>query len=134
VKHTIKSTDEISSLFKTARKITTANFMALVAEIDEDRGPRGRVAFIAGKRLGNAPRRNRAKRLMREAAQRAGMPQHGVDVAFVAREQTADATLDMIVRDMKRVCQNLTQRAMRHSAGTGKGSGNENTGVYTGNP
>jgi ribonuclease P protein component len=113
VKNTIKSTDEISSLFKTARKTVTTSFMALVAEVDEDRGPCGRVAFIAGKRLGSAPRRNRAKRLMREAARKAGMPRHGVDVAFIAREETADATLDMIVRDMERVCRGLTQRATR---------------------
>jgi ribonuclease P protein component len=103
VKNTIKSTDEISSLFKTAQKITTDNLIVLVKQADGERGPQGRVAFIAGKRLGSAPRRNRAKRLMREAARAVDAPWPGVDVAFIARERTVLAALDMLVEDMKRV-------------------------------
>jgi ribonuclease P protein component len=103
VKNTIKSTDEISSLFKTEQRSTTDNLIALVRRTDDRRGPQGRVAFIAGKRLGNAPKRNRAKRLMREAARRAGAPWPGLDVAFIARERTALVALEVLVEDMERV-------------------------------
>jgi ribonuclease P protein component len=108
VKNTIKSSNEISSLFKTAHKITTDSFIALSDRTNEERGPRGRVAFVAGKRLGNAPRRSRAKRLMREAAREAGFPQQGFDVVFIARERTARSSLETVMGDMKRLSRRLT--------------------------
>jgi ribonuclease P protein component len=101
VKNTIKSSNEISSLFKTAHKITTGSFIALLHKADEERGPKGRVAFIAGKRLGSAPQRNRAKRLMREAAREEGFPRRDFDVVFIARERTAKNSLEAVLSDMK---------------------------------
>jgi ribonuclease P protein component len=109
VKDTIKSTDEISSLFKMAHRFTTGSFIALANRLGEECGSRGRIAFIAGKRLGTAPRRNRAKRLMREAARRQKAPWQNLDVVFIARDATVDATLDVVLEDM--------QRFYRHSVG-----------------
>ena len=57
----------------------------------------GRVAFIAGKKLGNAVWRNRAKRRMREACRQAGGPFPGYDVAFVARKRIDDADFSEVV-------------------------------------
>ena len=106
MKGTIKSTDEISLLFKTARRITTGGLIvlyqtALNPSSNGERGPQGRVAFIAGKRLGDAPVRSRAKRRMREAARAAGAPWVGVDVAFVARERTALLPYEALKKDME---------------------------------
>jgi ribonuclease P protein component len=106
VNGTIKSTDEISLLFKTARRITTGGLIvlyqtALNQSTKDGRDPQGRVAFIAGKRLGAAPIRSRAKRRMREAARAAGAPWVGVDVAFVARERTARLPYEALKRDME---------------------------------
>jgi ribonuclease P protein component len=101
VRGTIKSADEISALFKTAQRITTGNVIVLMEKADEKRGSQGRVAFIAGKRLGTAPQRNRAKRLMRHAAFLAGAPWSGYDVIFIAREKMLSAGLDEVVRDVK---------------------------------
>lgn len=64
---------------------------ALVRETPEGRGPQGRVAFIAGKRMGGAVLRNRAKRVLRAAVDRAGGPWPGHDVVLIARERTATA-------------------------------------------
>jgi ribonuclease P protein component len=108
VKNTIKSSNEISSLFKMAHKITTASFIALVEKADEERGHKGRVAFIAGKRLGNAPKRNRAKRLMREAAREARLPWSGVDVIFIARERTVKGSFKMVMDDISRLQRRLS--------------------------
>lgn len=47
--------------------------------------------FVAGKRLGGAVWRNRAKRVMRDAVRRAGGPWAGFDVALVATRETAQA-------------------------------------------
>jgi ribonuclease P protein component len=103
VKGTIKSTDEISAFFKTAQKITTNNLMVLVKKRDDKRGSQGRVAFVAGKRLGNAPQRNKAKRLMRHAAFLAGVPWPDVDVVFIAREKPPTMTLGGLAIDMETV-------------------------------
>lgn len=105
---TIKSTDEISSLFKTAEKHTTGSLIALVCRTSPERGPNGRVAFIAGKRLGVAPRRNRAKRLLREAARQTGAPWTGYDIVFIAREKTTKTSLAVVMEDMLRVQKSLT--------------------------
>jgi ribonuclease P protein component len=110
VKGTIKSANEISFFFKKAQRVSTGSFVALLGEKNKGRGFRGRVAFIAGKRLGNAPQRNRAKRLMREAVRTSGIFQYGVDVIFIAREQTAQTAFDTIVRDVETVRQRLIRR------------------------
>jgi ribonuclease P protein component len=107
VKGTIKSAKEISFLFKTAQKVPTRSLVALISKTSRGRGSEGRVAFIAGKRLGNAPKRSRAKRLMREAARKVDVPWQGVDVLFIAREQTATTPLDAVVQDMKSVLRRL---------------------------
>jgi ribonuclease P protein component len=91
---TIKSTREIDAIFRTATRIAHPTLIALVARTPEGRGHTGRVAFIAGKKLGGAVLRNRCRRVLREAARRAGAPWTGYDVALIARSGTATATVD----------------------------------------
>jgi ribonuclease P protein component len=103
VKGTIKSSEEISTLFRTAKRTSSPNLLILRASSLKERDQQGRVAFIAGKRLGNAPWRNRAKRVMREAARRAGIPQEGFDIALVAREGTAEKHPDELAQEISRI-------------------------------
>lgn len=49
-------------------------------------GLAGRVAFIAGKKSGNAVWRNSAKRRMREICRALGGPWEGADVLLVAKK------------------------------------------------
>lgn len=51
---TIKSSREIDTIFRTATRVAHPLLIALIAQTPEGRGPSGRVAFIAGKKLGNA--------------------------------------------------------------------------------
>jgi ribonuclease P protein component len=88
---TIKSSREIDSLFRESRRISTSLITALIKITPEGRGQDGRVAFIAGKRMGNAPTRNRAKRVMRETVRRAGGPWPGVDVVLISNARTGSA-------------------------------------------
>lgn len=50
-------------------------------------GP-SRVAFVCAKRLGNAVFRNRCKRVLREAAREADLPQEGYEVILFATRNT----------------------------------------------
>ena len=91
MKNTIKSKERISWMFAHGSKYSGAGFLSLYAILDEKGqretgGRTGRVAFVAGKKLGSAPLRNRAKRRLREAAYQAGAPWKGYDVVFVARQ------------------------------------------------
>ncbi len=103
VKNTIKSADEISLLFEKAKRINTVNLIALIAKADCRRGHNGRAAFIAGKKLGNAPKRNRAKRLMREAARIEQAPWQGYDTIFIAKERIKNSNLEKIIKDIHTV-------------------------------
>lgn len=71
------------------------------------RGQLGRVAFIAGKKLGTAVLRNRSKRVLREAARRAGAPWDGWDVLVLARSGTAQAD----ARDLDRALSSVLKKA-----------------------
>jgi ribonuclease P protein component len=88
---TIKSSREIQAIFEKSRRVSHPLVILLVTRTPEGRGPSGRVVFVAGKRLGNAVKRNRAKRVLREAVRRCGGPWRGFDVAVMARQDTGSA-------------------------------------------
>ena len=89
---TIRSSREIDAMFRAARKASNPLLMVLANPTPHEGAAEGRVAFVAGKRLGNAVWRNRSKRVLREAARRAGGPWAGLDVILIARAGTANAT------------------------------------------
>ncbi|MCL2332362.1 MAG: ribonuclease P protein component [Actinomycetia bacterium] len=89
---TIASSEAIGAVFKKGRK-QSGDLLSLyylsrnVAETST--APEGRVAFIAGKRLGGAVWRNRVKRVLRAALAQAGGPRAGYDLLLVANAHTA---------------------------------------------
>jgi len=88
---TIKSSREIDQVFRKSTRIAHPQLIALIAPTPDGRGREGRVAFIAGKRIGNAVARNRAKRVLRAALRRAGGPWSGHDVLLIASATTGAA-------------------------------------------
>ena len=78
----------------------------------------GRVAFVAGKKLGNAPQRNRAKRRLRAAAAGQGAPWPGYDVVLVARQAAITGDFAALEADLGR----LANKLARLSAGGRKQS------------
>lgn len=99
----IKSSEEISLLFSSGDRIHTPYLTFIVGSRakkaireEEQRGPEGRVAFIAGKKLGNAVWRNRAKRRMRSLCRDLGGPWSGKDVVFLAKSRVADASYSKV--------------------------------------
>jgi ribonuclease P protein component len=57
---TIKSSSEIDDIFRTARRLRTERGHLLVRPTEDYSSNRGRIAFVAGRRVGNAVTRNRA--------------------------------------------------------------------------
>jgi len=100
---TIKSSREIDTIFRVATRVAHPLLILLVSATPEGRDLTGRVAFVAGKKLGNAVHRNRCKRVMRAAVRRAHGPWPKHDVALIARPGLAVATPDEVDRALKSV-------------------------------
>lgn len=103
---TIKSNSEISRIFSSRRRYSNQFATFIVEEAKELRtdegkakqhGPRGRVAFIAGKRLGGAVWRNSAKRRMREIYRANSSFLEGLDVLFVAKKPILTASYSKVL-------------------------------------
>ena len=104
----IKSSQDISCLFANGRRIHTPYLTLIVLPQQHDRSSSmcGRVAFIAGKKLGNAVWRNAAKRRMRALARDLGGPWPEYDVVFLARKKVTSAQYS----EMITYCQKALRR------------------------
>lgn len=105
--HTIRSGREIDELFREGVRVPHQMMIALIRKTPTGRGPQGRVAFVAGKKLGNAVVRNRAKRVLRAALSRAGGPWPGMDAVFIARSGTGTAASEALDEAMCRAAQRM---------------------------
>ena len=103
---TITSSREISQAFSEGRRIHT-RYLTLIVIPAKQHDQNGRVAFIAGKKLGNAVWRNAAKRRMREIYRANSSLLAGKDLLFIARRPIMDASyskvLDTCEQTMKRI-------------------------------
>lgn len=98
---TIKSREEISDLFSCGKRLNTP-FLTLIVLPVKQHDHSGRVAFIAGKKNGNAVWRNSAKRRMREVARSLGAPWEGYDVAFLARRKILSAPYQDVLSSVEK--------------------------------
>ena len=102
MKGTIKGKGEIEELFKSGKRIKLRGAILIASTKDGGRGQVGRVAFIAGRKIGNAPKRNFSKRRLRHVAKILGLPPVGYDIVFIARKQTATMDFSDLVESCKR--------------------------------
>lgn len=86
---TIKSSGEIDALFKRGTRAANNHVVVIAAPTEPERGPVGRVVFIAGKKSGNAVFRSRGRRVLRAAVLRLQADWIGWDVALIARPSAA---------------------------------------------
>ena len=105
--NTIKSSAEITHLFQEGRRIGTPDLTLIVLR-NEQHGRDGRAAFIAGKKLGNAVWRNRAKRRLREVHRlNSGQVRQGYDIILVARSRTVKAPWNELNDTYLKLCRKL---------------------------
>lgn len=106
MKDTITSKQQIERLFREGRR-SSSSMMTVICLPSNSSDSRGLCMYVAGKKLGSAPFRNRCKRVMRHAAYELGAPWRGYDVVFVARRNVAHAPHAKVLGQMKRGLTNL---------------------------
>lgn len=89
---TIKSNLEISEIFSKGKRFSNQyitfiviNQSSFLNNVCKQHDQPGRVAFIAGKKLGNAVWRNTAKRRMREIYRTFNKKFSDIDILFIAK-------------------------------------------------
>lgn len=96
---TITSSTDISDLFENGRRFSNPFLTILVKK--RTHGRSGRVAFVAGKKLGNAVWRNKNKRRMRAVCKEMQGPWVNYDVVFIAKPQTSQASYSKVLSACK---------------------------------
>lgn len=84
---TIKSKYDFNQVFSSGRQMRTKHVRMIYSSSSTSSS---RVAFIAAKRLGSAPYRNRCKRLLRAAVRSTCIPE-GLDILLFATSATYNA-------------------------------------------
>ena len=107
---TIASSAEISALFDKGRWYKSPFITFIVAPLSKkteddparEHDLKGRVAFIAGKKLGGAVWRNAAKRRMRAVCRDVGGPWAGYEVIFLAKSGLLDTSYHEVLERSKK--------------------------------
>ncbi len=76
-----------------------------------------RIGFTVTKKLGNAVRRNRIRRRLREAVRLASLQrfQNGFDYVFIGRQSAQNRPFTMIIEDIDQALEHLNKGQSNHS-------------------
>jgi ribonuclease P protein component len=99
---TLRNRRDFRKLYSEGRAFHGENLVMIVRRTGE---VPGRPAFVASRRVGSAVRRNRARRVLREAFRTLGVDIRSEDIhiAFVARASCARLKMQDVREDMKRL-------------------------------
>lgn len=91
--------DDIRAVFA-ARQVRRGRHVHVY--VRDGGGQHPRVAVVAGRKVGSAVRRNRAKRRIRAAVREVGMPR-GRDAVVVARPDAPDAPFSRLREEVRQI-------------------------------
>src|SRR5215210_1249177 len=105
----VRRRGEFQQIFKSGYRVGSRYFTLLLAP---HRGPAPRLGIVASKKLGDAVRRNRAKRLVRELFRHAEVlpTAGGIDVIVIPRRELFDASFAELDRDFRTAWQRGSAR------------------------
>ncbi|NNF06766.1 MAG: ribonuclease P protein component [Candidatus Eisenbacteria bacterium] len=108
----IRSQNEFQKIYKEG---TAFHGTFLVAFIYQKTNLERRVGIVAGRKVGNAVRRNRSKRLLREAYRqlRPLLPSQGLQLILVARRACADTSSRHVSAELHRLCESYFGEGLR---------------------
>jgi ribonuclease P protein component len=107
----IRKRREFEVVQKTGRRVTTPHFVLLLYARGES-GPT-RLGIVASRKVGTAVRRNRAKRLVREAFRGTrDLFQSGIDLVVIVRTSLDRMKLDDVAGELRRVSAAVDKRTL----------------------
>lgn len=100
---TIASSNEIGAVLRGGIRKSAHAVAIYYSETPEQRDQSGRVAYIAGKKLGGAVWRNRSRRVLRAALRGAGGVVPGYDILLVANARTSEIGTEAVAVEIARI-------------------------------
>jgi ribonuclease P protein component len=106
---------EFQRVFDSGQRVRGRFLTLLVAD---NQGPTSRLGVVASRKLGDAVRRNRAKRLIREVFRRIPVSGElgGVDIVVIPRPELFDAAYASLEDDYRTVLARAARQKLRPAA------------------
>jgi ribonuclease P protein component len=110
----VRRRGEFQRVFETGYRVSSRYFTLVLAPGES---PATRLGIVASRKLGDAVRRNLAKRLIREVFRHLDMPPAALDVVVIPRRELFDAPFSDLERDFRAAWRRGSSRLQPAHAG-----------------
>jgi len=116
-KRTLQENSQFRMCYSRGKKVVCEHVVVFYHPVVGEDAPGPRVGVVASKRVGNAVKRNRAKRLLRESARRVvgRLNDRDIWVVLVAKSSITEQTSQTVRNDLER---GLSKAGLLESANT----------------